>query len=737
MRPGSDLHAKEARAPGRGLFVFLAVVALSRAAFLPGIPWEQDEALFAAGSYRLDLLVHHPHPPGFPLWIATGKAALAVLGDPLLGLQIASAVASVALAGLLAVLWGRWLGPRPGLAAAALASFLPGTWFHAPRAFTTTPALALAAGAAAVWLRPGRRAALGGWTLLALALLVRPILLPSLLALGLAAAWLRRDSLGNTIAGVALCGGIVAAGFVPVIVDTGGIGPWFQALVGHGTMWGDAMGRHLATWDIPGLGVVRAAGGSGPALLLLLLAGLGWGELRRRAPRAAAAWPAVTGVTALWILLGHNHTYPRYTLPLLFLLAGPAVAGLIRLVHSERAGTLLAWAGTAAAAAGTLPAMAALATEPFPPLAALAAAQRETGSRAVVVERGTNPFMDLMVLAGRGTRPFFWRPALSDGRQDPWALPGRWSYVVSQGVPSRLVPAAGGSPRVFSVRSGAIRRLSQGRFMSAAVARRGGIVLRGPSPGIPGRLPLREPVEILAQPAPPGSLLGLRLEVTGRRASLLVLADRSEPVAYRELDPGTVTLFLPVASTRRGRPLLVTLQPGLPEGSRLVLTRFWLETPSGLDDPPAIEPRDLPSGLDGRLAGEGFHNMERLGTPPLEGRWTTAVARVALPVGPGDLVVRLCAPRPGGASVRVGFEGRRPVEVHVDGAWTPVVIPMPPGTGRATLVFTTLDPVVPAEGIPGSRDTRRLGVVVGRMEYPAPPEGRGGVAAGAIEATSP
>jgi len=708
---------EEARTPGRGLPVFLGVALLSRLAVLPGIPWEQDEALFAAGSYSLDLVQHHPHPPGFPLWIAAGKASLALLGDPLLGLQIVSALASVALAGLLALLWGRWLGPRAGLAAAALFTFLPGVWFHAPRAFTTTPALALAAWAAVVWLRPGRAAAPGGWALLAAALLVRPILLPALTALGLAALWLRRDSRATAATALALCGGLVLAGFVPVVMDTGGPGPWLAALAGHGAMYGDTMGRHLASWDVTRLGVVRAAGGPAPAILILVLACLGWGELRRRAPRVAVAWLGVTLVTTAWIVLGHNHTYPRYTLPVLLLLSGAAVAGCIRLVHSERGGTTLAWVGTVAAAALALPAVVAMATEPFPPLAALTAAQADNVSRTVIVERGTNPFMDLMILAGRGRKPFFWRPALTDGRQSVAVLKGRWAYVWSGNIRPRWIPPAGADPRVFSVRSGRLRDLSQHRFMTATVVRRGGIVLRGRPPEASGGLTLHTPVEILARPAPPGSLLGLRLRVEGRRASLRVMLDPTDPLAHRELDAGRTTLHLPVAPADPSRPILLTLQAGVPRGSRLVLERLWMDTPGPLDDPALIEARDLPSGLDGLLDGDGFHGLERLGMPPRPGRWTTGTARVSLPVGPGRLVVALCAPRPGGATVYLGFEGSETVEVHVDGTWTEVSVPMPREAGRATLRISVGDSVVPATAIPGSRDTRELGVVVGRIRY--------------------
>ena len=184
-----------------GLMVIAAIA--SRFLMIPEGPWEQDEAIFAAGVLDFNVVEHRPHPPGFPGWMLLGKIVYALVGDALLSLRILSGVAS----GIVGVLIWWLLRTRTGDLLAGLAALAllmtPSLWVHAPRAFTSTAAVAMLLGAARAWGWStavlandrsdgspddprARRRAIGGWLLLGLAMTVRPQLAPTaaVLALG-------------------------------------------------------------------------------------------------------------------------------------------------------------------------------------------------------------------------------------------------------------------------------------------------------------------------------------------------------------------------------------------------------------------------------------------------------------------------------------------------------------------------------------------------------------------------
>jgi len=699
----------------RWLLACTLLVAISRLLVIPGVPWEQDEALFAAAAFDTNIVEHRPHPPGFPLWVGIGKIGNIVLGDPVLALQLTSAISSIALVPLLALLWSPVLGPSLGLAAALLWSFLPGVWFHAPRAFTTTPALALAAAACLAWSGSRKRGFAGGWALLALAILVRPVLTPPLLIVGLAAMWLRRER-GIAIAGgLALTAALIAVGFVPIVADTGGVLPFLAALTSHASE--QATGVGTLPWAPSQLGVVRDLGGVVPAVVTLLLGLLGWVEVRKHHPRPATAIAVVTIATAAWLLLAHNRTYPRYPLPLLALWAGPVMAGLRRLAGSAGRAVALSGAAALTGLVWTMPAMTAQAQRPFPPLAALASAR----GRAVVVEGGASPFMDLLVLSKRDQLPFFWRPLLSQGRQNTRRVSGSWSYVWSQGSPPKLIPAAAPAVHTFDVNCRRLRYLSQQRYLSASLADRGAIVL------VPDPIHIeadrgieisRRGVVLLTQPAPGGSRIGLvtKADEAGRiEISLAGVGSQSLSISR-----GRQAYHLPVprhAGPRHQAGMLRLVRADQGPGS-VHLLRAWIDDGSFRAAPGLIRPESLAGGMDGLLRSRGFYNVERLGNPPRAGRWTRDAASLSLPSGPGPLLLELCAPRPGGASVTITTSPpTRPVALHVSYRWTRVSVPTRPDIGRIELHVTVKKAFIPARSISGSADRRRLGVVLGAIRY--------------------
>src|SRR5690349_8154835 len=84
-----------------------AFVAISRLLALSKTPWDSDEGLFMSALRHYDVRVHHPHPPGFPLYIALAKP-LTFLGE-FHALQLLSFLAAIAIVPSMIFL-GRALG---------------------------------------------------------------------------------------------------------------------------------------------------------------------------------------------------------------------------------------------------------------------------------------------------------------------------------------------------------------------------------------------------------------------------------------------------------------------------------------------------------------------------------------------------------------------------------------------------------------------------------------------------
>src|SRR5664280_1015084 len=253
----------------------LAALAASRLLLLPAGPWEQDEALMACGVLDFDPSRHMPLPPGFPLWIAIGKTVRKLgIADPLLALQVASALLSVVGIWALVGLWEGVAGRRVALAGAALAAFLPGVWFHAGRAFSGTPSAALAVIGFALWLRGGRAGVVPGVIAMTCAALVRPPLAPIFVLTVLLAAWWARRDARLVAAGAAAGAAVLAAVMVPAALAAGGWGMLLDVSEVHA-------GEIIATlgtesWALESIGFVRGLGTPAFAALFLALAAVGW-----------------------------------------------------------------------------------------------------------------------------------------------------------------------------------------------------------------------------------------------------------------------------------------------------------------------------------------------------------------------------------------------------------------------------------------------------------------------------
>ncbi len=679
---------------------------MSRLVALPGVPWEQDEALFAASAFDTNVVEHRPHPPGFPLWIAAAKVSLWVSGNPLLGLQLISALASVATVWLLVLLWRKPLGDLAALLGGGLYAALPGVWFHAPRAFSTTPALAAAAAAAWCWTRPGgRRFALGVlWA--AAAVLVRPILAPPVGLLGVAALWLRRERPLRW--GLAAVSGVtvVAAGFVPLVADTGGIRPFLVACRTH--LLGHAGALHLAPWTITSLGVVKAAGGIGAFGGLVLLAAVGLARATTDA-RHRLAWVVLTACTAGWILAAHNRTYPRYTLPILALLAFPAIAGVLSLL-GRRLGSVAAVGLIALVGVAALPAVIAQAKQPFPVLSCFEEAA-ESGARTVVVDPDVSPFGDLLNLAHRGPGRTVSRPLVTEGRIRADRLSGPLAAVWAEPDQQFWVPPPLHHPTQCSCSSVPLRYLAQDRYLTAHLGLGGAVVLsHQPFDPAGGGVRVNPRIELLMATPLHGGRLGMVFTARGPVSASLWMNGRR--LGARVIGPGTTcqTLPVPPGISVPGRLVRLVLEAN----DRLMIREAWMEDALEGVGEFLISPSELSPSSRGMVESTGLFGVETF-AEERPGRWTGRKASVTLPLAVGTLRVRLIAPRPAPAQVFLEIPPSPPQRFEVGSSWQTVDLSVPENH-RRTLLVRVANPFVPHEETPSSPDTRELGVVVGDLQ---------------------
>ncbi len=166
-------------APGEKLVAWIVsvVVAITRVPALAKTPWDWDEALFLSALRHFDVTAHHPHPPGFPLFIATGKLLVLTGLSGFHALQAISLVASIAIVPAMLLL-GRELraGFRVSLISGVLLAFSPNVWIFGGSAFSDVPSMTLVIIAMALLLRGCRSdpALYGGAIMLAVAAGYRP-----------------------------------------------------------------------------------------------------------------------------------------------------------------------------------------------------------------------------------------------------------------------------------------------------------------------------------------------------------------------------------------------------------------------------------------------------------------------------------------------------------------------------------------------------------------------------------
>jgi len=214
------------------------VCAATRFLALAKTLWDWDEALFCLGMRSYDVTAHHPHPPGFPVYIALGRIVRTVIPSDFRALQAVNLIAAMLVFPAIFFLARELRLPFvTATIAGALCAFFPNVWFFGGGAFSDIPSLVLVVFAVAFLFRGCRdaNAYLIGAALLALAAGIRPQNFLIGLAPGVLATWYRARAAWRDVIFAALVGAItVTVAFGGAIAATGGTKPYFDAAKEHG-----------------------------------------------------------------------------------------------------------------------------------------------------------------------------------------------------------------------------------------------------------------------------------------------------------------------------------------------------------------------------------------------------------------------------------------------------------------------------------------------------------------------
>jgi hypothetical protein len=214
------------------LVVALATLALRLATAATG-PTDWDSAQFAAATSRFDVRHGQPQPPGYWLYVETGRLVHQLTGLGVIhALVLVSALASATAAGLV-VMAGRDLGGRwVGLAAGVVVALSPFAWFSGSIASTYSfDMVACSLLIVLAWrARPGSWHGIGAIVALGLLAGFRQSIIQAFLLLAVIAIVASTRRWGRLVTTVLAGIASVAVWLIPMlIVQPGGLTSWLRA----------------------------------------------------------------------------------------------------------------------------------------------------------------------------------------------------------------------------------------------------------------------------------------------------------------------------------------------------------------------------------------------------------------------------------------------------------------------------------------------------------------------------
>ncbi|MFA6958264.1 MAG: hypothetical protein WC538_20540 [Thermoanaerobaculia bacterium] len=438
--------------------------------------WDWDESLFALALRDFDVVRHHPHPPGFPLYIGLARlVSLVVPGEfeALRAVNLAAGALLFPVAFFMARSVG--FGFNTSFAGAILLFSAPNVLFFGAGAFSDVPSLVVSLAAAGMLLRghSSPRAFVIGMALAGAASSIRVqnvlvCALPALLALAL--CW--RASRRAAIAGLALAALIVVGSYGGAVAATGSWESYAGAVEKHG----DYIAR-VDSWRSPdraALGEVAASvfvlpfrGVKLPALLsaLALLALVDLVAHRHRPSAIVAGMFLPMMLFATFML--DPHSMPRFSIawmPFHAILAARGAAIVAAMVRSwlHTPVTEVQWLVAAplalAMVARTLPALQIVRTTDSPPVAAIREVARlhDPRTTTVWVVEGATAALAWLELGPYGARSAATLNEIPIGRD------GRDAVVVAEGE-------IYGAERVFRRERAPFDGLARKRFFEVSI----------------------------------------------------------------------------------------------------------------------------------------------------------------------------------------------------------------------------------------------------------------------------
>jgi len=378
--------------------ILLAVFAMFICVQLTAIPltlWEYDEPLFSEALIRYDPRIHHPPPPGYPVFIAIGKVVNLFLRDPFRSLVTTSFLGS--LVGMLALTaaFSRASGRLAiGLSGALLFYLSPAMLVHSTLPISDPAALALLFISLYFAVRcfseePTPRIALLLALFSGLTVGCRPQYCITVVPLFLISVWWIRNWRTRVLALATFT--LVCLTWLLAMIDAvGGLALSWQWLTAQGAYFlGHDSDISRGGSSLAELLIRFVAHPWGPKLLSLpLLAvaiGGAAGVIRARSKRSIPILAAGVPYLVFALALMDPADAVRYTLPSVMMIAFAVSAGLARIVRGNRlliaAGTLLV-AGCSMAYVSSF--IVERSTTPSPPIQAVRYALRHLPQGTVI-----------------------------------------------------------------------------------------------------------------------------------------------------------------------------------------------------------------------------------------------------------------------------------------------------------------------------------------------------------------
>lgn len=357
------------------LFVALGLgIAATRPLAIALTPVDWDETLFTWGVSEYDVAVHHPHPPGYPLFILAAKLLRFLVHSDFRAVQAVAVIASMLVFPAVFLLARELrLGDAEAFAAATIAPFMPTIWYYGGGALSDVPALVLVLFASALLLRGGRspRAYIAGALVTAAAMSTRPHLLliaaiPALLGALALRSW-RTFAIAWSVAAVGVIAAYLGAAYFSDDFPRGYLKEvaYIRGHVSNSDSFLNPARPPLRT--IAARALVFPYGGGRARFAILAFAVIALA--RRKAWIVVAMFLPIAILT--WLMLDLS-ALPRYAVSYAPLYALLAAIGIGVLTRSQRwALGIVTLLVTVALAKWTLPALRIVRTQASPPAAAM------------------------------------------------------------------------------------------------------------------------------------------------------------------------------------------------------------------------------------------------------------------------------------------------------------------------------------------------------------------------------